>query len=425
MLSATSGTVTYITTRDELIRVLDGELKQVAYSMVSHIKQTSLLRLGEANEAESNLNFSYQVWDSHGQLIFTSNDSMTLPQPTLEGFGNVRWADTDWRTYSVKRPRYTVQVAENLQVQSKRAAEAALRMLLPTLIFIPIFALLIWQAVGRGLSPLRRLTGELQGRAPHELAALDTGRLPLEIQPLVQALNQLLDNLAHILSSQRQFIADAAHELRTPLTAINLQSQLLANSQTDTERQQGIQQLQTGIQRAIHLVQQLLILARLDPEAYEHAADGFGPLRLDTIINNVVIEQNLFALKRDIDLGVLHSEAVSIHGDPHRLHILIGSLVDNAIRYTPAGGTIDLSVSCQQQQATVVISDTGPGIPPEERERVFDRFYRRAGEEQPGSGLGLAIVKRITEAHQGQITLGDSDNGGPGLKVTLTFPTAT
>jgi two-component system OmpR family sensor kinase len=233
-------------------------------------------------------------------------------------------------------------------------------------------------------------------------------------------LNGLLQRLAAALAAQRAFIADAAHALRTPLTAVHLQTQLVARTREDEARQQAIAALQQGVQRITHLVQQLLTLARLDPEAVQRP---LTPLALSPLLHAVIAEHAPLAAEKAIDLGLARDDSACIMGDADNLRILFGNLLDNAIRYTPAGGTIDVQLAHAPDAVHVEVADTGPGIPPADRERVFDRFYRRDSTGVPGSGLGLAIVQTIAARHRARLTLGERDSGS-GLVVRLTFPPA-
>ena len=286
-----------------------------------------------------------------------------------------------------------------------------------------MLALLIWLAVGHALEPLQRLTALVKARRVDALDALPDTRLPDEVQPLVSALNDLLARLRAALERERAFMADAAHELRTPLTALHLQMGMLARASGDAERAAAMETLSAGVQRAIRLVEQMLALARQEPRAETQRV----ALRLDELAREIVAELVPLADVGRIDLGVSAAQPVSVRGDPDALRTLLRNLVDNAVRYTPAGGRVDVSVveeaAGDTSGARLTVSDDGPGIPGAERARVFDRFHRPAGTAPPGSGLGLSIVKAIAQAHGAKITLGDGP-AGKGLSVTVSFPPA-
>jgi two-component system OmpR family sensor kinase len=324
--------------------------------------------------------------------------------------------------FGVQALTKVIQVAQPMSVRQQRAAELALQTLKPFALLLPVLALLIWLAVGHALEPLQRLTALVKARRVNALDSLPDTRLPDEVQPLVSALNDLLGRLRAALERERAFMADAAHELRTPLTALHLQMGMLARASGDAERAAAMETLSAGVQRAIRLVEQMLALARQEPRAEAQRV----AVRLDDLARQVVAELVPLADAGRIDLGVSAAQPASVHGDPDALRTLLRNLVDNAVRYTPAGGRVDVSVeeaAGDTRGARLTVSDDGPGIPPAERERVFDRFYRRAGTAPPGSGLGLSIVRTIAEGHGATIALADGPSG-KGLSVTVSFPPA-
>jgi two-component system, OmpR family, sensor kinase len=287
---------------------------------------------------------------------------------------------------------------------------------------MPMLVIFIWFAVGHSLEPLRRLTSLVQSRKVAALDPLPAANLPGEVQPLVGALNDLLRQLGAALERERGFLADAAHELRTPLTALHLQMGTLARATNDAERADAMEKLSAGVQRAIRLVEQLLSLARQEPRADM----ARRRLRFDDLAREVVAEMVPLADARKIDLGISALQPAYVLGDSDALRTLVRNLVDNAVRYTPVGGRVDVSVQDADAPGTshgavLRVVDTGPGIPPDERLRVFDRFYRPPGSSPPGSGLGMAIVKTIADAHGAAIEL-DTDPNTQGLSVAVAFP---
>ena len=272
------------------------------------------------------------------------------------------------------------------------------------------------------LLPLKRLAGSVKARRVSALEPLPRAQLPDEVQPLVAALNDLLGRLCAALDRERAFVADAAHELRTPLTALHLQLDALARAGSDSERTEAMERLSAGVQRSIRLVEQLLSLARQEPRAEPQ----HGRIALDELSREVIAELVPLADARHIDLGIADAEPAVILGDPESIATLVRNLVDNAVRYTPPGGQVDVSVTqarADDGQVRLRVADNGPGIAPEERTRVFDRFYRQPGALAPGSGLGLAIVKAIADAHGARIELGAGPEGR-GLTVTVAFAPA-
>ena len=240
--------------------------------------------------------------------------------------------------------------------------------------------------------------------------------LPVEVKQLVVALNDLLAKLEQSLESQKRFASDAAHELRTPLTALKLQVQLAERAKTEENRQKAFNRLHAGIDRATGLVQQLLVIARLDPDAHKKP---FVVVNLADVIGSVVDELSVLAQQKNIALET-NTVDLRVEGMEDALKLLITNLTDNAIRYTQPEGRILLSVRQQDQLAIIEVSDNGPGIAPEERKRVFDRFYRALGTKAQGHGLGLAIVKRIVEIHHGEIQIEDGlDGKGTTMRIQL------
>jgi two-component system OmpR family sensor kinase/two-component system sensor histidine kinase QseC len=267
------------------------------------------------------------------------------------------------------------------------------------------------------LLPLRRLTAEVQRRDARSMTPLFRDGLPREIEPLVAELNRLLERLGAAFALQQNFIADAAHELRSPLTALRLQMQLLDRAPDEAARSEARAALGEAVERAIHLVEQLLALARSEPQ---QAPAEFTAVDLAAVSARAIADTQALARARAVDLAAQPGDPVVVQGDPEALRILVRNLVDNAVRYTPAGGRVRLRCADAAPQPLLEVDDSGPGLTAAERDRVFDRFYRRPAVQEAGAGLGLAIVRAITERHGADISLGDSPAGG--LRVTVTFP---
>jgi two-component system sensor histidine kinase QseC len=278
--------------------------------------------------------------------------------------------------------------------------------------------LMVWLGVGRGLAPLGRLAREVSGRDPRSLDEIPTATVPSEVLPLVQALNRLFQRLGSAFLAQRRFTADAAHELRTPLAGVKTQAQVAMRAPDPAERQRALEQVLKGIARAGHLVEQLLVLARIDRESTDIA---FAHPDLHKIAVSVLSELSPQALARGVDLELDGDRGVPVRGSPDLLSILLRNLVDNAVRHTPPNGRVLVRVTREQVGALLTVQDNGPGIPPEQRERVFARFYRLDCAAGEGSGLGLSIVQRISALHGATISLQDGP-GGAGLAVEVRFP---
>jgi two-component system OmpR family sensor kinase len=394
-----------------------------------HLRQTALLLRDEpveyvapqipANDAA--YDFVVQVWTLDGVRIYLSRPHSVLPNVTTLGFSTVTTSEGLWRVYGAQAMTKVIQVAQPMRVRKEQAVDLALKTLRPFALLLPVLGFLIWVAVGRALQPLQRLTTLVKARRVDALDPLPNERLPDEVRPLVEALNDLLVRLGVALDRERAFMADAAHELRTPLTALHLQMGTLSRAANEAERNDAMEKLSAGMQRAIRLVEQMLSLARQEPRVQPTRA----PVPLADIARDVVAELVPLADAKQIDLGISNSQPAIVMGDPDALRTLTRNLVDNAVRYTPTGGRVDVSVEngSDSGQTLLKVVDNGPGIPPEERSRVLDRFYRPPGTSPPGSGLGMAIVKAIADTHGATLEL-EAGPDGTGLAVSVRFPSA-
>lgn len=297
-------------------------------------------------------------------------------------------------------------------------AEHFLKALLTPLLFgLPVLGGWIWFATWRGLKPLDEVAAELGRRAPDRLDPVALAAAPREVRPLLDALNALFARVDQAMEKERGFTADAAHELRTPLAAIATQAQVAARARDAAERDHALAQLTASARRASHLVEQLLTLARLDPAAGLQKNE----LQFDALAAEVCAEHGAVALEKQIALELTAPAPVSLLANDAMLRILLRNLVDNAVRYTPAGGQVSLSVTTAGPRVLLAVSDSGPGIPPERRVEALQRLHRLAGQDIEGSGLGLSIVARIAELHGATLELVDGI-GQPGLTVRVAFP---
>jgi two-component system OmpR family sensor kinase len=408
---------TYTRAQHDIDELLDYQLQQLAFS---------LSRQGAASPFEPGLrvhepDFVTQIWDRNGVLQFYSRPNFALPRPPEPGFSNINWHGQQWRVFTQSEGLRTIQVAHPLSLRQEMAADLARRAVQPLLALIPILAVLIWIVVGRALRPLQTLSRDVRARSASDLAALPFGGLPDEVRPLVRSLNDLLQRLQRAIESQGQFVADAAHELRTPLTAVQLQLQVLQRAESQPERDAALERLGEGIRRSTHLVQQLLTLARQEPGSVAPEKESID---LCALAERVASDFEPLARDKAIDLK-LDLRAAVVPGETEGLRVMLNNLVENAIRYTPAGGRVSLIVHRDDREATVEVDDTGPGIAEDQRARVFDRFYRAtrsdSSSESEGSGLGLAIVKRVVDRHSGRIDLA-TGSSGIGLSVIVRLP---
>jgi two-component system OmpR family sensor kinase len=409
-----AGTATYFKAREELDEVFDYQLIQVAHAFSRQESIVPLPSSGSGFEEEAEP--AVQVWKGEAP-VYSSTGRSVLPRQR-DGFANVFSNGKHWRVFVLHSGDRVIQVSQPVEARREMSVGFALRAVIPLMLIFPALAALIWFSVRYSLKPLTGITNEIARRSPASLDPLPDRDLPTEILPLAQRLNELLGRLSNAFDAQRRFVADAAHELRTPLTALQLQLRILERSANEAERAEAVSRLKTGIDRSTRLVGQLLALARMEPEATSAFSEKIS---LSEMAGEIVVEQSRIAGDKGVDLGMTSDESVSIAGESDALRAMIGNLVDNAVRHTPPGGTVDVGVRRSGQSAIIEVADTGPGIPPEERERAFDRFYRRPGGDGGGSGLGLAIVKSAVERHGGVITLGEAV-GGKGLRVIVELP---
>jgi two-component system OmpR family sensor kinase len=415
-LAATGAT--YLAARREAGELLDLQLKQLAYSTrIDDLLRGNRPGFETRRDARTSgiTELVTQIWDRDGVLVYWSQPGMGLPVPATEGYATVRHDGRDWRVYTLVQGTHALQVAQEQSEREAIATQAAARTLVPFLALLPVFGGLIWLAVGRGLQPLDAMSRAVAKRRADALAPLADRGVPEELQPLVASLNGLLARLSDALNAQRRFTADAAHELRTPLTALKLQLDL---ARRNDEATAALDDLGAGIARASHVVDQLLTLARVEPEAF---AERRTACDLSALARDAIVSRAALADDKAIDLGLARETTATVEGDPATLAILLSNLLDNALRYTPRGGRIDVAVDADADAVTLSVADTGPGIALADRERVFDRFVRGSDVSESGSGLGLSIVKRIAEAHRASIAL-DAPAEGSGLIVRVRFP---
>ena len=411
-----AGISTYVKAHQEVSELFDYQLLQMALSLQD--QKSFEHRPVATSKYEKEDDVTIQVWDKSGSLIYVSLHDAPLPRATHSGLQTVTFQNAEWRVFLLTDQARTIQISQPFSAQREISFNFALRTIIPLLVIFPLLALIIWLVVLYTFKPLTEIANEVAQRSPASLEPLPENNLPAEILPLVQRLNSLFDQLRSTFDIQKRFVADAAHELRTPLTVIKLQVRILEHSASKEERTTALESLKSGIGRATRLVGQLLALARVEPEAPPLPS---SVVSLNDLVKEIIVEQTWNAAHKGIILGARYDESVSIFGEPDAIRALINNLVENAILYTLPGGAVDVAVRQNELSAVIDIADTGPGIPPEERERVFDRFYRKQGVNSAGCGLGLAIVKSAVKRHGGTITLRSAVDE-KGLRVIVELP---
>lgn len=407
------GSLTYRSVRAETEALFDYQLRQMALSLRD---QGEVAPAQASALVDQQLDFVVQVWTADGRAIYASRAHAALPQRAQLGLADVRVAGQVWRSFSVAMASRVIQVSQPLAIRRKLAADAAWRAVLPLLLVAPFMAVAAWWLTALALRPLQRVAAGVRQRDEQSLEPLPSAGLPDEVAPLVAALNALLQRLGQSLDAQRAFVADAAHELRSPLTALKLQLQLLKRAGSQAERSAAAEALAAGIERAARLVEQLLALARSEP-----GAAPMAPQRLDLseLVREAVADTVPLALARGTQFELFADGPVFVAGDRAALRVLVRNLADNAVRYAPRDARVELRIAQDGGVPVLQVDDSGPGIPPAERERVFDRFFRRGVGDENGSGLGLAIVRSVAQRHGASVLLDDSPLGG--LRVTLRF----
>ena len=416
--------VSYVDARHELDELLDAHLAQSASLLVAQAGR-------EADEIDVEHSpqlhrygrrVAFQFWENGTVLrLHSANAPNARLSSELEGFSDADIEGQRWRVFSGwdADRRYVVQVGERRDARDEIVAKIAKNLLWPLAVALPALGLLIWLGINRAMRPLRRLNREVGQRAPDNLAALDLGDAPAEVAPLVVSLNRLFARVASSMENERRFTADAAHELRTPLAALRAQAQVARGAGDDGERRRALDNVIAGCDRAAHLIDQLLTLARLEPESFRAQRE---PCDLHEIARLAVAELAPAAIAKslEIELAPASVPPVTVPGDARLLRILLRNLVDNAVRYSPPGTTVRVRVARRDGGASLTVADEGPGVPPEERDRLGQRFHRLLGTQETGTGLGLSIARRIGEIHGAALAYAETAPG-VGLAVTVAF----
>ena len=412
-----ASSISFYFARDEANSFLDHQLQEIAWS-VDEGSQLPAMQAGflKENKQQQQRDFVIQVWVEKNPVV-SSRPGFDLPRMTQSGFSDIIWNNAQWRVYTMVHTNRTVQISQAEDVRFEIATQSAMWVLFPVVMLIPLSWLLVGVAVSRLLKPLETVTEAAIHRDITSNLPLPTDNVPTEVTPLICAMNDLISRLSKALELQRQFLSDAAHGLRTPLAALQLQIENLSCNRSREDLANRIDEMRRGSQRASHMVNQLLQIARYDAQ---HKPIEANEVCLERLVKDCIAELIPLADHRGIDLGMLHDASARIRGNLENLRILIGNLIDNAIRYTPEGGKVDVSVSASDHHAVLEILDTGPGIPAPFLPRVFDRFFRASGQELEGTGIGLAIVKAIAERESVEVFL-DNRQDAQGLSARLVF----
>ncbi|WP_218079590.1 ATP-binding protein [Anthocerotibacter panamensis] len=408
----------FVSAFQEAIELQDDQLRQmVALINRQHWSVTQAKSQADGLDADPESRVVLQLMQQAGQR-FGELPGLAVDVP--DGMQTVTINHLSWRVFvKTLDSGSRVALGQRTAERDEIAHDSALRTLMPFLILIPILLLLVSDLIHKMFRVLTRMAADLDQRSEQDLRAIADTHVPSEIRPFVVAINRLLARVAQSVAVQRRFVADAAHELRSPLTALSLQAERLEAADMSTQASERLTALRKGIQRTRSLLEQLLTLARVQELSYRQSES----VSLQSVFRQVLEDLMPLAEAKDLDVGVVSAEDAHIMAQEAHLKTLLKNLVDNAIRYTPDGGQIDLYVRTTQSSVILQVEDTGPGIPEAERDRVFDPFYRVVGQDEVGSGLGLAIVQTIAEQLGADLSLGyANEQTKSGLRVKVTFP---
>lgn len=423
LVAIVAGIFSFVTAFEEAHEMQDDTLRQVAalFNQQQFVfAPQDARRTIKAGDEESRVIVQPLGGDGESAVEDDAGAWLPLPDTLRDGLHTLDAGGEPFRVLVRSLPSgRRIAVAQETGVRDELARGSAFRTLLPLLILIPVLLLITVNLVRKMFRPIADLASEIDQRAEHEMHPVQDVHLPVEIRPFVLAINRLLGRVSESMQAQRRFVADAAHELRSPMTAMSLQAERLADADMSELAQQRVAALRQGIQRQRKLLDQLLSLASAQGST-ERPKSSVSVLQAYRRVLEDLLPQ---AEAKQIDIGVIREADVSIWVNDLDLMTVIRNLVDNAIRYTPNGGKVDLCVDVQNERAVLTIQDSGPGIAFAERHRIFDPFYRTVGSEQFGSGLGLSIVKTIADAIGAEIQLAFADEGNQtGLRVTLLMP---
>lgn len=414
LMSGAMAVLSFVLVWRDASEVSDAQLRQVSASLSTQslVSPMPLAPLTDGEDLEAH--YVVRALGSGG-VDPDPNLDVLLPLTLRNGLQTIESAGVAWRVnVSRNAGGQMFGVAQRLRAREESALNAAVLTLVPMLVLVPLLLFIVHRLLRQGFAPLTALSAKVDLVDGSRLAELGSAGIPLEVVPMVYAVNRLLARLGVTLEQQRRMVADAAHELRTPVAATRVQADNLAYADLPTEARSRLEALQRGLGRISELIEQLLKLAQVQdaPIVLDE------PVRMEAIVRKAIEETLVLAEARRIDLGCVRLDSAAIVGDPIHAYALVRNVIDNAVRYTPAGGAVDVSVEVQSDFVQLVVEDTGPGIEPEQLERVFEPFYRILGSQETGSGLGLAIVRGAAQALGGRVEVGPRMDGNSGLRFT-------
>ena len=412
--------------KHEIEEVYDAEMVQTSkllLSMLDHeIKENDVIHLTlEADNLhhEYEANIAFQVWQNNILLVkSTYFTSQHINAPV--GFSSQQIEGESWRVYRVGKILHDsdIIIAQSLEIRQELISYIASSMVGPFLVIIPLLAIGLWLLIGKALKPLQRIATDVESKNINDLSLLRTDNIPEEVGVLILSINHLLTRLSIAIDSEQRFTSDAAHELRTPLAGLKTQVQVALRAQNSNQRDNALKQINNAVDRSTHLVEQLLALSRVDPDSVSLKTETID---LCQLAMDLVADLSLLAYEKNIDLGIDECVPANISGIEEALLILFRNVIENAIRYVPEGGTINVSVTREGNHVIFSVSDNGPGISDDDKSKIFERFYRSPQHNSiEGCGLGLSIVKRIADIHFAKLDLSRPANSS-GLVFDVIF----
>lgn len=413
LVGAIAMLIAYQLARSESAEFLDGQLRQVALNAGRGLRDLNAPPAADQDPEDS---IAVTIW-KNDTLVHSDLPISQIARPRRLGYADVIIAEKRWRSYATRNDVWMAQVAQRETVRQEIAQTAAIGAAAPILIVIPLSWLVVGFAMNRLFGRLDAVARDLAQRSAAAAAAVPLDSVPTEVVPLVEGINSLIVRLRAAIDGQKRFLSDAAHELRTPLAAMQIQVDTLA-AEPPERFEQGRMSIAKGVARTTALVNQLLQLARLDESTAPHLEPvELGPLLLECVSEYVVLAEN-----KRIDLGASIDEPVTVNGSPLEMRSLFANLIDNAVRYTPTGGRVDVRLYRRDSEPVVDVLDTGQGLKPGSEAHIFDRFYRAAPAGVDGTGLGLAIARRIAERHGLGLTVENRTDDYQGVLARVTLP---
>ena len=423
IIAAAAGVVAFVSATDEAHDMQDHQLRQTGY-LISRLDAVPSSPL--ARERAGDVDFDARVVvrflrTEHGRPADPAPRAPVFSSLLKDGLQTVVVGKEQWRVFVRTNAKgVRVAVGQQTTVRDAAAQASAVRTLMPILLLVPALVALVAVLLRQMFKPFKLLADELGRRTDADLGPLNHAALPSEVWPFVVAINALLVRMERSMALQRRFIADAAHELRSPLTAISLQAERLSAANMPGEARIRLNALSAGLQRTLTLLDQLLTLARTQEAHSNHVST----VSLKELIRDVLEDLIPIAQAKAIDLGIISAVDGQVQARMVDLKMLVKNVLDNAVRYTPRGGRVDITVQRERGVLMLQVDDTGPGIAPAHRERVFDAFYRVLGNGEIGSGLGLAITRTVADNIGAVIELSDAHATQSGLRVRVAFKAA-